>query len=135
MRIGKIIVAGTLFLFSQLVTGQNASKFDRDFDSVADAFEENLKPYLEKFVKAQFNNPPQTESQRLLEISSMDVYVQKAAHLRTDFKKVMLKDKDMNDERISNRKRIIDSFERLYKYEFPGLDYLYFEKVKSQLKN
>ena len=131
MRIKKIIVTGILILTTQLLPGQSRSQFDQNFDSVAVSFEENLNPYIEKFVKIQFYNPPQTEEQKLLEKSSVNIYLQKASNLRIDLKKQLL---DKNDTKNMNKKQIFGYFEIMYKIEFLGLDYLYYEKIRTQLK-
>jgi len=120
-----------LTTLSDCLYGQEKNEtdtFKKDFDNVADVFENNIKSYLLKFAEMQFNPKDSLKTKEAIK-AQIHLFEQKVKELRVESYKELLKDKG---ER-KTKDYILGYFSFLYSSQFPGLDYVYFEKCKNQV--
>lgn len=119
-----------VFLFQIIPTlGQTTSSIEADLDQASKVFKQNLKPYIKNFAEAQF--PPSLENNiRTVRVQMLEeLYFKKAEYSSRELIKTALQDAHQIKPEST-----YSLFEQLYRYEFPGLDYVFFEKVKKELK-
>jgi hypothetical protein len=91
-------------------------------------FRKQIDPYLKKFVQLQYGEPKTEDERMLLEIEYTG-YAQKADQLNTNFVRNVSIQDDLTKDVIYRQ------LDRLYRYEFPGLDKAFFDNVKNEINN
>lgn len=124
----KVVCLIALLIVLTSTSKVRSQNFENDFNRVAETFEKELKPYLLRFVQAQYPELPKTSEMQMRDQVLYDSYLQKAKLLTRDLKRGLMKD---NAE--ATRKEIYDVFDIAYRMEFPGLDKQYFEKIRKSL--
>lgn len=130
MKIIVLIVIAWVFPISDFAQVDHTD-FQKTFNEVADTYEKNVKPYLEKFSRNQFKIDQVTpETERLIN-SYYRIYLQKTEELRRDgYAEISQKAKL---EKIT-KEYLIGYFDLAYRVQFPGLDYVFYESCAEQLK-
>lgn len=124
-RIICLIVLSISLTSSFKVKSQN---FEGDFIAVAEAFHEDLKPYLLRFIQAQYPESIKTPEMKIRDQALFDAYLQKAQLFNKDLKRALIKENPN-----ANKKQIFGVFDVGYRMEFPGLDHQFFENIKKRL--
>ena len=105
--------------------------FKEEFNKVADTFEKNLKPYLLKFSEQQYKPDVQKADPLLLTVA-FQIYTQKARFIREEgFQNLIFQ---LDSGILIDQKMVIGYFDLSYRNNFPGLDYIFFEKCADELK-
>ena len=105
--------------------------FKEEFNKVADTFEKNLKPYLLKFSEQQYKPDVQKADPLLLTVAFL-IYTQKARFIREEgFQNLIFQ---LDSGILIDQKMVIGYFDLSYRNNFPGLDYIFFEKCADELK-
>jgi|GEM_PF-2377850 len=118
--------------------------FKEEFNKVADTFEKNLKPYLLKFSEQQYKpdvqkadpeqqyKPDVQKADPLLLTVAFQIYTQKARFIREEgFQNLIFQ---LDSGILIDQKMVIGYFDLSYRNNFPGLDYIFFEKCADELK-
>jgi hypothetical protein len=124
-RIICLIVFSISLISSFTVRSQN---FEGDFNVVAEAFHEDLKPYLLRFIQAQYPESIKTPEMKIRDQALFEAYLHKAQLFNKDLKRALIKENPN-----ANKKQIFEVFDVGYRMEFPGLDHQYFDNIRKRL--
>jgi hypothetical protein len=130
LRLLIVLLILPLTAFSQL-NDQQKQVFKEEFKKISDTFENNLKPYLLKFSEQQYKDDYAKANPILLK-TRYDIYVQKAGFLREEGFEIFISQLDSGV--LIDRDMVVDYFDMSYRNNFPGLDFIFFEKCKDELK-
>jgi len=109
------------------------NNFDKNFNSVAGVFEKNVKPYLQKFANSQIYSTAgkRTKEEEHLIESYYLIYQQKVEQVRKDhYEELRLKP----DKEQLTMAYLTEYFTFVYRVQFPGLDYSFFDLCQKDLK-
>lgn len=109
------------------------SEFEKNFDVVAFVYLENVKPYLLEFSKKQYKIDTNNEASNHLIDSRYRIYLQQAEQLRTQ-SFIELHERIIKDKKQFDKSFLIEYFDLAYRNQFSGLDYVFFEKCKKDLR-
>lgn len=105
------------------------SVFLSDFNHVATVYEENIKPYLREFAEKQYSEKERTNHH--LVDATYKIYLQKTEHLRKESLET-LREQNQKNAKEMDKKTIAGYFDLLYRNQFTGLDYKFFEKSMKE---
>ena len=122
----KALIIMLFFVVAQGPTSNTQPVTDvaADYTSI---FRRQIDPYLRKFVQLQYSEA-KTEEERLSLENEYLLYAQKADFINTDFIKSISSQKDVTKERMYKQ------LDKMYRYEFPGLDKAFFDNVKKEIE-
>ncbi len=133
MKCAKHLLIG-LLLCACVSSSLAQPDFESQYKAIAAIYQEELLPYLATFAKSQYPPPAKPSKERdLLEQSLVRVFVEKGEtairNCHDELTKLTAKDgKPMNIVSITS------SLDQCIRYEFPGIDYKYFETVEKKVK-
>lgn len=110
---------------------QQKEILQEEFNTIADIFEKNVKPYLLKFSEQQYREDFGKANPLLLNMR-YKIYLQKAGFLREEGFQIIVSRLDSGV--LIDRAMVVDYFDIIYRDNFPGLDYIFFEKCADELK-
>lgn len=130
MKIGRILILCTLLL-PGFLKGQNKidqNDFNKDFNEVAEIFEQTIQDYLYNFAEIRFS--PRLDSTKRVEAIQSRLFLlkNKVKKLRAETFKKLASEPDVNQEFL------FGYFSMLFSMEFPGLDYKYFDACDKKVK-
>lgn len=129
----KTMLFSVILLISSYAIAQTKS-WEQEFDSVDLVFKENLKSYINKYVKLQVpHSKSEDASAEILRKTYYLSYWEKAVALTDGLKKYYINQPDLKPNELTKLK-IFQLLENSYRHEFMGLDKAYFDKVKAELK-
>lgn len=123
MRVLLIALYLLLFQISPANLKPTATEIANNYAGI---FRKEIDPCLKKFVKLQYDEP-KTEDERMLLDIEYTSYAQKADQLNRNFVRHVATQDDLTNEAIYKQ------LEKLYRYEFPGLDKAFFDNVKKEI--
>lgn len=107
-------------------------EFEIVFNKTVNAFEKQLTPYLKEFSKIQFEDKNDSYTKSLID-SRYKIYLQKMETLKVESYEFLLK--RMIDQKSQiTQNHLIEYFDFLYRNNFTGLDFNFFNSVKNSLK-
>lgn len=120
----------SLIVLSLLLVQSLPTKMERPANEIAsiyaDIFRKQIDPYLKRFVTLQYGEP-KTEDELLLAGVEYSAYAQKADIVNNNFVKFIASQKAFTNDEIYRQ------LDRMYRYEFPGLDKAFFDNVKKEI--
>jgi len=122
----KTLLIVLSILLIQKASTESTRTVSETASSYASVFRKQIDPYLKKFVQLQYDPAKDRNDELFLQAEYM-AYAQKADLLNRDFIKFVTTQKDVTDENIYRQ------LDKLYRYEFPGLDKSFFDNVKKEI--
>lgn len=129
MNTKKIFLIIVVLLLPGYPYGQVNDSFKREFENIANVFEDNIKPYLKNFAEVQINPGSDSITRQNAFKAQYFLFEQKVKNLRSEsFEELSKKTESINEDFL------LGYFTFLYSIEFPGLDYQYFKNCNDQIK-
>jgi len=126
-----LLLVGLLFFESSAIAKVGSCNNADTFDKVFGIYESNIETYFRKFAEALSKHPHRESEQKRIKASIL-MYRTKLQILKRNCLEVILKDdrKLPEAELIASIKTLLDL---TFEYEFPGLDFEYYNMVHRGL--
>lgn len=128
----KTIYILSCLLVSTFVTSAQNEVFKKDFDTVTNIFEEELAPYLYKFAKNQMSPNMDSLTREDMIQYKIEFFKEKVKRVRDENFKKLSKIAEDKTQSV-NKDYLLGYFHMCYTMEFPGVDYIYFDKCTKRV--